>query len=161
MKTNFKNWYLIREYRTLLYKQSYFKWYLPKGGNWKSNPYFRQNGYGKSSLLNIVFGNLNPKYKLIRLEKKPLLKPLYSKRIATYLQQYNFIPSGMKILFSFKLFHLDWADFTINFELFSIKINSKFGALSGGEEQLIETYIVFQRERKTVILDEPFSHLAP
>lgn len=93
---------------------------------------------------------------MIRLENKPLLKPLYSKRIATYLQQYNFIPSGIKISFSFKLFYLDWADFTINFQLFSIYINSKFGALSGVEGRLIETYSVLKRERKTEILDEPF-----
>ena len=34
------------------------------------------NGCGKSCLLNIAFGSLKPKYMLIRLNNKPLLKPL-------------------------------------------------------------------------------------
>lgn len=35
-----------------------------------------RNGCGKSSILNITFGNLKPKYKLVRLNQKPVLKPL-------------------------------------------------------------------------------------
>ncbi len=31
-----------------------------------------RNGCGKSSLLNIAFGNLKPKYMLIRVDNKPL-----------------------------------------------------------------------------------------
>jgi ABC-type multidrug transport system ATPase subunit len=120
-----------------------------------------RNGCGKSCLLDILFGNLKPKYKLIRIDNKPLLKPLYATGFVTYLPQYDFIPSGMKISFIFKLFDLDWTDFTRRIESFSIYVNSKFKALSGGERRLIETYIVLKRNSKIVILDEPFSHLAP
>jgi ABC-type lipopolysaccharide export system ATPase subunit len=67
----------------------------------------------------------------------------------------------MKISFIFKLFDLDWADFTRRFESFSIYNNSKFKDLSGGERRLIETYIILKTNNKIVILDEPFSHLAP
>ncbi|MFL1013285.1 ATP-binding cassette domain-containing protein [Flavisericum labens] len=38
------------------------------------------NGCGKSCLLNIIFGTLKPKYKLIRINGKPILKPLYQKK---------------------------------------------------------------------------------
>mgnify|MGYP005996614233 CR=1 FL=1 len=120
-----------------------------------------RNGCGKSSLLNIAFGNLKPKYKLIRLNNKPQLKPLYSTGIAKYLPQYNFIPNGMKLSFIFKLYALDWDVFTEKFDAFSIYKNHKFKALSGGERRLIETYIILKSESKIVFLDEPFSHLSP
>lgn len=120
-----------------------------------------RNGCGKSSLLNIAFGNLKPKYKLVRLDNKPLLKPLYTTGIAKYLPQYNFIPDGLKLSFIFKLHDLSWSNFIENFEAFSIYENSKIKALSGGERRIIETYIILKTKSKIVFLDEPFSHLAP
>ncbi|MBC3844908.1 ABC transporter ATP-binding protein [Winogradskyella echinorum] len=120
-----------------------------------------RNGCGKSSLLNIAFGNLKPKYKLIRLNSKPLLKPLYLTGLTKYLPQYNFIPSGIKLSFVFKLYQLDWDSFTENFEAFSIYKSSKLKALSGGERRIVETYIILKTKSDIVFLDEPFSHLSP
>ncbi len=120
-----------------------------------------RNGCGKSSLLNIAFGNLKPKYMLIRLDNKPLLKPLYTTGLAKYLPQYNFIPTGMKLSRVFKLFDLDWNLFIENFEAFSIYESVKFKVLSGGERRLVETYIILKTASQIVILDEPFSHISP
>ena len=120
-----------------------------------------RNGCGKSSLLNIAFGNLKPKYMLVRLNNKPLLKPLYKTGLTKYLPQYNFIPNGMKILRIFELFDLEWSLFIEKFDGFSNYEYSKFKILSGGERRLIETYIILKTKSKIVILDEPFSHLAP
>ena len=120
-----------------------------------------RNGCGKSCLLNIAFGNLKPKYMLIRLDNKPLLKPLYKTGLVKYLPQYNFISTGMKISFVFKLYDLNWANFIEHFEGFSKYENAKFKALSGGERRLVETYSILKTKSKIVILDEPFSHLAP
>ncbi|EDP71665.1 ABC transporter ATP-binding protein [Flavobacteriales bacterium ALC-1] len=120
-----------------------------------------RNGCGKSSLLNIAFGNLKPKYKLVRIDNKPLLKPLYLTGLARYLPQYNFIPDGMKLSLVFKLYHLKWTTFVKNFEAFSIYETSKIKALSGGERRVIETYIILKTESEIVFLDEPFSHLSP
>ncbi len=55
------------------------------------------NGCGKSCLLNIVFGNLIPKYKLIRVDNKPILKPLYKTAQVRYLPQHHFIPNRIKV----------------------------------------------------------------
>ncbi|MDN3492709.1 ATP-binding cassette domain-containing protein [Winogradskyella bathintestinalis] len=120
-----------------------------------------RNGCGKSSLLNVAFGNLTPKYKLARIDNQPLLKPLYSTGIAKYLPQYNFIPDGFKLSFIFKLYDLDWIVFVERFEEFKKYEHSKFETLSGGERRLIETYIVLKTKSDIVFLDEPFSHLAP
>lgn len=120
-----------------------------------------RNGSGKSCLLNIAFGNLKPKYKLVRLNHKPILKPLYKTGHVKYLPQYNFIPSGMKIAFIFNTFNLNWPDFVDRFAAFSKYKTSKFKELSGGERRVLETYIILKTKSEIVILDEPFSHLAP
>ncbi|MUU78061.1 ATP-binding cassette domain-containing protein [Winogradskyella endarachnes] len=120
-----------------------------------------RNGCGKSSLMNIAFGYLKPKFKLVRLNNKPLLKPLYLTGSAKYLPQYNFIPNGMKLSFIFKLYKLSWNNFIENFNNFSIYKNSKIKALSGGERRILETYITLKAKSDIVFLDEPFSHLSP
>lgn len=120
-----------------------------------------RNGCGKSCLLDIAFGTLKPKYKLVRLNSKPLLKPLYKTRLAAYLPQYNFIPTGMKLAFVFKLYNLSWSTFISQFEDFSKYKNHKFKTLSGGERRLIEIYLILKSKTEIVLLDEPFSHIAP
>ncbi|WP_179352787.1 ATP-binding cassette domain-containing protein [Winogradskyella vidalii] len=132
-----------------------------KGETGKVTAILGRNGCGKSCLLNIAFGNLKPKYKLIRLNNQPLLKPLYTTGIAKYLPQYNFIPNNFKLTFIFKLYGLDWPTFIKHVEAFSIYEHAKINALSGGERRIVETYIILKAKSKIVFLDEPFSHLAP
>ena len=119
------------------------------------------NGCGKSSLLNIIFGSLNPKFKLIRIDNKPILKPLYLTQTIKYLPQYSIIPSHLKLKTIFNLFKVDWNTFEILFESFSIYKNQKTKNLSGGEKRLVETYIILKSSSKIVLLDELFSHLSP
>ncbi|GAA4957160.1 ABC transporter ATP-binding protein [Algibacter aquimarinus] len=119
------------------------------------------NGCGKSCLLNIAFGNLKPKYKLIRIDGKPILKPLYLTNLASYLPQYNFIPNGLKLKSAFNLFKVSWDDFITVFDDFSIYKNLKINKLSGGERRIIETYLVLMSNKKIIFLDEPFSHITP
>jgi len=119
------------------------------------------NGSGKTCLLNIVFGSLKPKYKLVRVDSKPILKPLYQTKLAAYLPQHHFIPNSMKVKTAFNLFGVSWTKFITDFESFSIFKNTNINKLSGGERRLIETYIILKSDRKIIVLDEPFSHLAP
>ncbi len=119
------------------------------------------NGCGKSCLLNIAFGNLKSKYKLVRIDNKPILKPLYQTKLVGYLPQYNFIPDRMKLKTAFKLFNVSWDDFISDFESFKPYKDFYFNKLSGGECRLVETYIILKSNRKILLLDEPFSHVAP
>ncbi len=77
------------------------------------------NGCGKSCLLTIVFGSLKPKYKLVRIDNKPILKPLYQTKLVSYLPQYHFIPDRLKVKKIFQLFKVSWSEFIKHFELFS------------------------------------------
>lgn len=120
-----------------------------------------RNGSGKSCLLKIIFGELKPKYKLIRIDSKPVLKPLYQTKLTSYLSQYNFIPKSYKVKTAFKIFKVDWDEFINIFKSFSIYKNMSFGKLSGGERRIIELYLVLKKPGKIVLLDEPFNGIAP
>lgn len=119
------------------------------------------NGSGKSCLLEIIFGSLKPKYKLIRIDGSPFLKPLFKTKFVKFLPQYHFIPNVIKLKNVFKLYNVDWNTFVDEFIEFSAYENFKVNKLSSGEHRLIETYIVLKSPSKIVLLDEPFSHLAP
>jgi ABC-type lipopolysaccharide export system ATPase subunit len=119
------------------------------------------NGSGKTSLLNIMFGDLQPKYKLIRIDNKPILKPLYQTNMVGFLTQYHFIPKNIKIKTVFLLFNISWEDFKKEFDVLNINKNSTFNKLSGGERRIIETFVILKSDKKIILLDEPFSHIAP
>ena len=127
----------------------------------KATAIIGSNGCGKSSLLDIIFGNLKPKYKLIRIDNKPILQPLYKTGFIKYLPQYHFIPDGMAVKTAFNMFGVNWEEFTSNFNAFKAYKSYSMGKLSGGERRVIETYLVLKSKSLITILDEHFSHLAP
>ncbi len=119
------------------------------------------NGCGKTSLLRTIFGEYLPKNKLIRIDKKPYLKPLYKSISIQYLPQFGFIPKSFSLRKIFYFYDLDFFKFTQLFPSLPIYKNTRFHKLSGGERRLIEVYIAIKSNSKIVLLDEPFSHLAP
>ncbi len=119
------------------------------------------NGSGKSCLLNIIFGSLEPKYKLIRIDNEPVLKPLFLDNQTAFLSQHDFIPNRMKVTTAFKLFKVSWDDFAEEFPLFKKYKFQRFNKLSGGERRVIEIYLILHKESNIVLLDEPFNGVAP
>jgi len=119
------------------------------------------NGSGKSCLLSIIFGNLQPKYKSIRINNKLILKPLYLTKKVTLLPQEHFIPNGMKLMSAFKLFNVEWDMFTASFPQFIDLKKVRFNRLSGGERRVIEIYLILKKKSEIVLLDEPFNGVAP
>ena len=119
------------------------------------------NGCGKTSLLRILFGELKPKSKLIRIDSKPILRPMYSKGIVKYLPQFHYIPKSLTLKNIFHFNDVDYTAFADLFPDFKDKRHFKFKQLSGGEKRLIEVYTTIKSPSKILLLDEPFSYLAP
>lgn len=120
------------------------------------------NGCGKSTLLNVIFGSKKPRHKLIRIDQKPYLAPLYSyKGMVRYLPQNEFIPKHLKLKNAFRLFEVSWDNFITDFEKMSCYHNSPMHELSGGERRIVETYLILMSKADILLLDEPFIHLSP
>lgn len=120
------------------------------------------NGCGKSSLLNVIFGNLQPRHKLIRINSSPYLKPLFSySGIVKYLPQHSFLPTHLKLKTIFRLYGVSWEGFLKDFDFFAEYHNSKITEVSGGERRIAETYLIIKSKAEVLLLDEPFTHLAP
>lgn len=119
------------------------------------------NGSGKSCLMEIIFGSLRPKYKLVRIDNTPILKPLYQTNKVKLLPQFNLLPNNLKLKNIFTYYKVCWQTFISEFTEFKNFSEYKGNKLSGGERRIIETYIVLKSTNEIVLLDEPFTHLAP
>jgi len=60
-----------------------------------------------------------------------------------------------------KLFNVSWETFIYHFESFKKYGNTKIKYLSSGEVRVIEAYLILMSGKKIILLDEPFSFIAP
>lgn len=119
------------------------------------------NGSGKSSILRIIFGDLAPKYKLIRINDEPQLVALYKSGMVKYLPQDTFVPKSIKVSKAFKIYGVKIEEFFEEFEDFEPKPTQKFSKLSKGEKRLIEIFLILKSKSTIVLLDAPFENLSP
>ena len=120
-----------------------------------------RNGSGKTSLLRILFGDLQPKYKNIRYNGKYLPRPLYASGKISYLPQYPLVPKDLSIKHAFGLFNVPWGQFINIFESFQEYGETRIKDLSSGEIRVVETYLILMSNKEIILLDEPFSFIAP
>ena len=120
-----------------------------------------RNSSGKSSLMKILFGELNPSGKSIRINKSPILGVRRNPKEMKYLPQKNFIPQSLTIKQIFRDFDLDFQDFVNQFMTFRGHYDKRLKELSSGERRVIEVYSILCSETQFCILDEPFSMLMP
>lgn len=120
-----------------------------------------RNGQGKTCLMNIIYGNLNPSYKSIRLDRTPINQTFKKKGLIAYLPQHNFIPRHLSLKRIFSDFDIDYSDFQRIFPEFSDQYLTPMKNLSAGQRRLIEVYVIVKSKTKFSMLDEPFTHLMP
>lgn len=120
-----------------------------------------RNGSGKTCLLRIIFGDLMPKYKSIRLNGKHFQKPIFTTNKIAYLPQHKLLPNSISLKKAFNLFNQNLIEFINHFESFSRYKNSKCNQLSSGELRVVETYLILNSDKEIIMLDEPFSFIAP
>lgn len=120
-----------------------------------------RNGQGKTCLMNIIYGNLNPTSKSIRFDNISVFQAFKQPSLLTYLPQFNFIPSSLKLSRIFSDFELDFSEFTNNFPEFEANYKTTLKKISDGQRRLIEVYIIIKSKSQFSMLDEPFLHLSP
>lgn len=120
-----------------------------------------RNGNGKTTLMNIIYGNGKPNYKSVRFDDVTVNDAFKRPELILYLPQFNFIPSGLTLKTIFQDFNLDFEDFENRFPEFIHKWKSTIKSLSGGQRRLVEVYVIIKSKTQFVMLDEPFSHLSP
>jgi len=120
-----------------------------------------RNGNGKTCLMNIICGNLEPQSKSIRFDNVTML--ISSKRpdLLLYLPQFNFIPEHLTLERIFTDFEIDFIAFEKLFPDIGINYKSPIKHLSGGHRRIIEIFVIMKSKTQFVLLDEPFSHIMP
>ncbi|MCP4977955.1 MAG: ATP-binding cassette domain-containing protein [Maribacter sp.] len=120
-----------------------------------------RNGSGKTCMLRIIFGDLDPKYKSIRKNGIHQEYGLFKNRDIAFLPQHQLLPKNIKLSKAFDIFNLDWNVFTNIFNAFKIHEQARTTELSSGELRVVETYLVLCSGKNIILLDEPFSFIAP
>lgn len=121
-----------------------------------------RNGSGKTCLLRVLFGDLKPKYKNVRIDEKYIKIELFRTGKVAYLPQHQLLSGNLSLKKAFHLFQLDWNAFTTIFDSFKIyNSNNKISEISSGELRIVETYLILNSRKEVILLDEPFSFIAP
>jgi ABC-type lipopolysaccharide export system ATPase subunit len=120
-----------------------------------------RNGNGKTCLMNIICGSLEPQSKSIRFDNKTVMTPFKNPKLLMYLPQFNFTPSILSVKRIFEDFEIDFTGFEKLFPDLSVNYRSDISHLSGGHRRIVEVYIIARSKTQFVMLDEPFSHIMP
>ena len=123
---------------------------------------FGRNGSGKSTLLQIAGGQLTPTSGIVRIDGTRLHQRSIWTRFAkiAYLPQDTMLPGGLKVKW------LAWAfpglqSLIRGSHVLADRLNQRIGTLSGGERRCLELLTVISFQRDYLLLDEPFTGVAP
>ena len=119
-----------------------------------------RNGCGKSTLLKIIFGSIAPKFKYLNIDSRIYSKGYLSKKLS-YLPQDQFIPEQISLSAAIDIFCKTNRKALIKIKLIADNLNAKFYDLSGGQARYLECLLMIYSDHQYVLLDEPFSQLAP
>ncbi len=119
-----------------------------------------RNGSGKSTLLKIIFGSTAADFKFLKINEKIIDKGYRSGEIS-YLPQDNFVPNNVKLTQAIDIFCNQHKEELLKIRFVTDHLQRKFRTFSGGESRFLECLLMIYSDTKFVLLDEPFSQLAP
>ena len=118
-----------------------------------------RNGCGKSCLMKILSGALKAGFCSMRIDGK--WHGRFTEKEVRYLPQHAFIPGWLRLERVLRDFGLSREELERWFPLFVPLRGSRIGELSGGEQRILECFVILRSRTQFVLLDEPFSHIAP
>lgn len=119
-----------------------------------------RNGSGKSTLLKIIFGETKPRFMHLKVDGRFTKKAYLSGKVA-YLSQGFFIPHYLKISDLVNLYTNKYKNDLLTVSVIKGNLKEEIGNLSGGNRRLVEALLLIYSDAKYLLLDEPFSQLAP
>ena len=134
---------------------------IPKG---KIIGLLGQNGSGKSTMIKLINGLLQPNKGEIKINgMKPSIK---TKKIVSYLPERTYLNDWMKVKDILSFFNDFYEDFDMqkSYEMLkSLKIdkNEKLKNMSKGTKEKVQLILVMSRNADLYILDEPTTGLDP
>ena len=119
-----------------------------------------RNGSGKSTLLKIIFGAIKADYMHLKLDGQLLLRAYPSRKIV-YLPQHHFVPGYLRVKEAVFLFTHQYRDALSAVAFIGTNLDAPLYTLSGGQRRFFEVLLLLYSDAPYVLLDEPFSQLAP
>lgn len=125
---------------------------------------FGENGSGKSTLLKAVFGTVKADSISISINGKPISPTgvTNSKQIG-FLPQHPFVPHHLKVRDIIPIYFPGEAEQDSIFydPLVATFTSKRIKDLSFGQRRYLEVLLIIHLDRKFLLLDEPFSAIAP
>lgn len=119
-----------------------------------------KNGSGKSSLLKIIFGSLKADFKHLRIDGEIIPKGYLTGQIA-YLPQQHFMLPFLKVYEIIETFSPLIKELLRAEEFWTVSMESRLNELSNVQLRFLECLWILSRNVKCILLDEPFSAIAP
>ncbi len=121
------------------------------------------NGCGKSTLLQILFGTLKGEYQSVRIGREYIYPAYCNSAKIRFMPQQGFLPGYLRILQAVNLYVSDPGKRRAIVQLPEVHhhLHQKVSSLSGGERRMVELLLLLYSEGDYLLLDEPFTHLAP
>lgn len=118
-----------------------------------------RNGCGKSTFLKILFGTLRGEGQSVRVDGQYYPKFYESGRVG-FLTQDALFPTYLRPTDGMELMSTD-PQIISQFPLLEENLKKQFYNLSTGTAKFLETLIMLYSNREFLLLDEPFSYVAP